>query len=169
MSAQPQLEVARKQIEFARQYTRSLIADIEDELWFTIPIGGVTHVAWQVGHLAMAQYGLCLFRIRGRQSEDVELMSSAFRKKYFKGTTPDADPAKNPAPAEIRTVFDGVYEQALAEMTGYREEELQEPIDEPFAAFNTKLGALLFCSHHEMMHAGQIGLLRRLLGKAPIR
>ncbi|HJN11999.1 MAG TPA: DinB family protein [Pirellulaceae bacterium] len=169
MSAQPQLEVARKQIEFARQYTRFLIADMEDELWFTIPTGGVTHVAWQVGHLAMAQYGLCLFRIRGRQSEDAELMSSAFRKKYFKGTTPDADPAKNPAPAEIRAVFDGVYEQALAEMAGYREEELQEPIDEPFAAFNTKLGALLFCSHHEMMHAGQIGLLRRLLGKAPIR
>jgi hypothetical protein len=169
MPAQPQLEVARKQIEFARQYTRSLIADVEDELWFTIPTGCVTHVGWQVGHLAMAQYGLCLFRIRGRQSEDAELMSSAFRKKYFKGTTPDPDPAKNPAVGEIREVFDRVYKKAQAEMEGYLEEELQEPIDEPYVAFNTKLGGLLFCSHHEMMHAGQIGLLRRLLGKAPIR
>jgi len=169
MPAQPQLEVARKQIEFARQYTRSLIADVEDELWFTIPTGCVTHVAWQVGHLAMAQYGLCLFRIRGRQSEDAELMSSAFRKKYFKGTTPDSDPAKNAAVGEIREVFDRVHEQALAEMAGYHEKNLQEPIDEPYSAFNTKLGGLLFCSHHEMMHAGQIGLLRRLLGKAPIR
>jgi hypothetical protein len=52
----------------------------------------------QVGHLAMAQYGLCLFRIRGRQSEDAELMSSAFRKKYFKGTTPDAHPSIAAAP-----------------------------------------------------------------------
>ena len=169
MPAQPQLEVARKQIEFARQYTHSLLADVEDELWFTIPTGCVTHVAWQVGHLAMAQYGLCLFRIRGRQSADAELMSSAFRKKYFKGTTPDPDPAKNAAVGEIRAVFDRVYEQALAEMAGYHEKDLQEPIDEPYAAFNTKLGGLLFCSHHEMMHAGQIGLLRRLLGKAPIR
>ena len=33
----------------------------------------------------------------------------------------------------------------------------------------TKLGALFFCSVHEMMHAGQIGLLRRLLGKSPLR
>lgn len=169
MSAQPQLEVARKQIEFARGYTKSLIADVEDELWFTIPEGCVTHVAWQVGHLAMAQYGLCLFRIRGRQSEDSELMSSAFRKKYFKGTTPDPDPAKNPPVEEIRTVFQRVYEQAVAEMANYREADLQDPIDEPYAAFNTKLGGLLFCSHHEMMHAGQIGLLRRLLGKPPIR
>jgi hypothetical protein len=169
MPAQPQLEVARKQIEFARQYTRSLIEDVEDAVWFTIPTGCVTHVAWQVGHLAMAQYGLCLFRIRGRQSEDAELMSSAFRKKYFKGTTPMADPGKNATVEEIRTVFDRVYEQSLAKMAGYQEEDLQEPIDEPYAAFNTKLGGLLFCSHHEMMHAGQIGLLRRLLGKPPIR
>ncbi len=169
MPPQPQLEVARKQIEFARQYTKSLIADVEDALWFTIPAGCVTHVAWQVGHLAIAQYGLCLFRIRGRQSADAELMSSAFRKKYFKGTTPDPDPAKNPEVGEIRQVFDRVYEQAQAEMAGYLEEDLQETIDEPYAAFNTKLGGLLFCSHHEMMHAGQIGLLRRLLGKAPIR
>ena len=169
MSAQSQLEVARKQIEFSRMYTRSLIADIEDELGFTVPAGCVTHVAWQVGHLSMAQYGLCLFRIRGRRSEDVELMSSAFRKKHFKGTTPDPDPARNPPVAEIREVFDRVYDQAVAEMAGYDASELQEEIDEPYVAFNTKLGALLFCSHHEMLHAGQIGLLRRLLGKAPIR
>jgi len=169
MSAEPQLEVARKQIEFARHYTQSLIADLEDALWFTIPTGCVTHVAWQVGHLAMAQYGLCLFRIRGRQSEDAELMSSAFRKKYFKGTTPDPDPGKNPPVAEIRSVFQRVYAQAVAEMAAYHEADLHAEIDEPYAAFNTKLGALLFCSHHEMMHAGQIGLLRRLLGKPPIR
>jgi hypothetical protein len=39
----------------------------------------------------------------------------------------------------------------------------------PYAAFATKFGGLLFCSHHEMLHAGQIGLLRRLIGKAPVR
>lgn len=169
MTAKPQLEIAQRQIAFARSYTKSLIADVEDELWFTIPAGCVTHVAWQIGHLAMAQYGLCLFRMRGRRSTDVELMSSAFRKKYFKGTTPDPDPDKNPAVSEIRAVFDRVFEQVNQEMAEFNEADLQEPIDEPYAAYNTKLGGLLFCSHHEMMHAGQIGLLRRLLGKPPIR
>jgi len=163
------LELARKQIEFARSYTKSLLADIEPDDWFTIPNGCVTHLAWQVGHLAMAQYGLCLFRIRGRQPVDMELMSSAFRKKYSKGTTPDPDPANNPSPAEIMQVFDRVYDQAMAEMAGYDEATLGEPVDMPYTAYATKLGALLFCSHHEMIHAGQIGLLRRLLGKAPVR
>jgi len=39
----------------------------------------------------------------------------------------------------------------------------------PYAVHANKLGGLIFCSHHEMLHAGQIGLLRRLLGKQPLR
>ncbi len=66
-------------------------------------------------------------------------------------------------------MFDRVYEQTMTEMTGYDEATLGEPVDMPYTAYATKLGALLFCSHHEMIHAGQIGLLRRLLGKAPVR
>ncbi len=169
MSDDTKLELARKQIEFARAYTRTLLEDVEASEWFTIPVGCATHIAWQVGHLAMAQYGLCLFRIRGRQPIDTELMSSSFRKKYSKGTTPDADPAANASPDEIKQVFEGVYRQAMAEMADYDEATLSDPVDMPYAAYATKLGALLFCSHHEMLHAGQIGLLRRLLGKEPVR
>ncbi|HRX78582.1 MAG: DinB family protein [Planctomycetaceae bacterium] len=169
MSVDTTLELARKQIEFARSYTKSLLADVEPSEWFTIPEGCVTHLAWQVGHLAMAQYGLCLFRIRGRQPVDTELMSSAFRKKYSKGTTPDSNPDKNPSPEEIMQVFERVYQQAMHEMGAYDDATLRAPVDMPYAAYATKLGALLFCSHHEMIHAGQIGLLRRMLGKAPVR
>jgi hypothetical protein len=32
----------------------------------------------------------------------------------------------------------------------------------------TKLECLHWCSHHEAVHAGQIGLIRRLLGYPPI-
>ncbi len=32
----------------------------------------------------------------------------------------------------------------------------------------TKLRALLWCAHHEMLHAGQMGLLRRHLGYPPM-
>ncbi|MCA9120876.1 MAG: DinB family protein [Planctomycetaceae bacterium] len=169
MSDDTKLELARKQIEFARSYTKTLLADLDTDDWFSIPVGSASHVAWQVGHLAMAQYGLCLFRIRGRQPVDTDLMSSAFRKKYSKGTTPDPEPSNNPPIEEIQTVFERVYDQAMTEMAGYDEATLNESVDMPYAAYATKLGALLFCSHHEMIHAGQIGFLRRLLGKTPVR
>ncbi len=163
------IELVLGQIRFAREYTLSLLADVGTDDWFQMPAGCSTHLAWQVGHLAMAQYGLCLFRMRGRADVDMELMSSSFRKKFSKGTTPEADPAKNPSPEEIRAVFDRVFQQALLELPTIPDSQLDDPIEMPFAAFPTKFGGLLFCSHHEMLHAGQIGLLRRLLGKTPVR
>lgn len=163
------LQLAIKQIEFARSYTLSLLADIAPEEWFIMPPGCATHVAWQVGHLAMAEYGLCLFRQRGRAEIDTSLMTSSFRKAFSRGTTPEPDPTRNPSAAEIRDVFDKVHAQVLLEAPNFTAESLAEPVDMPFAAYPTKLGSLLFCSHHEMIHAGQLGLLRRMLGKQPVR
>ena len=167
--ADTRLELACRQIQFARDYTLSLLQDIDDTDWCRQPQEGVTHVAWQVGHLAMAQYGLCLFRMRGRKPDDAQLMSSMFRKKFSKGTTPDPDPTRNPSPAEIREVFHRVHRQAMEELPTYSETVLNEPVDMPYAVFPVKLGGLFFCAMHEMIHAGQLGLLRRLMGKATIR
>jgi hypothetical protein len=163
------LELVCRQIQSARDYTWSLLADIEDDLWFAQPTEGVTHVAWQVGHLAMAQYGLCLFRMRGRCPEDTTLMSGRFRKHFSKGSTPHPDPTQNPTPTEIREVLHRVHRQAMTELPRYSELQLEESVDEPFMMFPNKLGGLYFCAAHEMLHAGQIGLLRRLLGKVNIR
>lgn len=38
----------------------------------------------------------------------------------------------------------------------------------PLPLAKTKMESLLWCAHHEMLHAGQIGLLRRQLGYAPL-
>lgn len=163
------LDLATRQLEFARSYTLSLLADIPPEEWFTMPPGCGTHVAWQVGHMAMAEYGLCLFRQRGRSEVDLSLMTGSFRKAFSRGTTPEPDPAKNPSPEELRNIFDKVHAQVLIELPSLTPEQLAEPVDMPYAAYPNKLGCLLFASHHEMIHAGQLGLLRRLLGKSPVR
>src|SRR6266576_2104656 len=112
-----------------------------------MPPGCPTHVAWQVGHLAMAEYGLCLFRQRGRQEVDAELMSSGFRKQFSRGSVPEVEASKYPPVAEIRAVFDRVHAQMLKEAAGFTAEQLKEAVDMPYAAEATKLGALLFCSH----------------------
>src|SRR5262245_59149359 len=88
------LQLAIQQIEFARADTLSILAEIDEAQWFTMLPGCPTHIAWQIGHLAMAEYGLCLFRQRGRQPVDLELMSSTFRKLFSRGSVPDADASK---------------------------------------------------------------------------
>ena len=134
-----------------------------------MPPGAATHIGWQVGHLAMAEYGLCLFRQRGRTEGDLDLMPSTFRKQFSRGSKPNPDAAANPTPAQLRAVLERVHQQVLAEAPTFTAEQLNEPTEMPYAAYPTKLGAMLFCAHHEMIHAGQIGLIRRLLGKAPVR
>lgn len=165
----PRLIPVLGQLEFARGYTQSLLADWSDDEWFAMPAGAPTHLAWQVGHLAMAEYGLGLYRQRGRSTDDKTLMSSQFRKLFSRGTTPDANPAAYPPSVEIRATFDAVHAQVLRELPTFTAEQLDHPAEMPYAGVPTNLGALLFCPLHEMIHAGQIGLLRRLLGKPPVR
>ncbi len=156
-------------MKFARDYTKTLLDGLSDEQWFWSPQEMTTHIGWQVGHLAMAQYGLCLFRQRGRRSEDTELMSSRFRKLFMKGTTPKPDAGDYPSPMEIVEVLDRVHRQVLTEVPTFADESLDEAIDPPTAGYATKYGSLLMAVNHEMLHAGQIGLLRRLMGQDPVR
>lgn len=169
MSSRTRIQIATDQIEFARRYSLQLIESFEDSEWFQQPGEGVTHLAWQVGHLAMAQYALTMIRLRGKLPEDAEFISSDFFKTFKKGTTPADDATQYPSPQEIRQVFDQVHARALKELAGYCDDELDVKLPEPHAVFDTKLGSVFFCSAHELIHAGQIGLLRRLLGKDPIR
>lgn len=163
-----EVAIVAKHLAFARKYTLSLLEDLDEDDWFRQP-EGVTHIAWQVGHIAVSQYGLALFRQRGRAEVDLELMPSSFRKKFSRGTTPDPNPDKNPAPSEIRQTLDRVYEQVQQEIQDFAIDNLNQAVDAPYAVFSTNFGALLFAVDHELIHAGQIGLIRRFIGKSPIR
>ena len=164
-------DLALGQIEFARSYTRELLEDSNTphDRWFEMPEGCPTHIAWQVGHLIYSQYGLLMFRLRGRHPDDLELVPSTFRKKYGRGTTPDPDPSGQPTPIELLDRLGRVHAQAFDVVRTTSAECFLEEIDMPYAVYPNKLGAVLFCPLHEQIHAGQIGLTRRLLGLQPVR
>ena len=165
-----QLESALHQIRTARIYSKDLLSHIGDDDWFRQPSEGVTHVAWQVGHLAVAQYGLALKRVRGENTEDAKLISVGFRKQFGKGSIPVPNQSVYPSPEEIRAVFTRVHTQVLDEVDAIPVESLSEPTgDPPHPMFKTKIGALNWCAQHEFIHAGQIALLRRLFGAQPLR
>ena len=158
------LQLAVEQIVFARNYTVRLLEQTPAAEWFRLPPSGVSHIAWQVGHLAMAEYRLCLERIRGPRPADSDLISDGFLRLFGRESVPDPDPAKYPGAADIRAVFDLVHQQALAALRDLDENELDQPVLKPHSLARTKLWALLWCAQHEAVHAGQIGLLRRQLG-----
>jgi hypothetical protein len=162
------LQLTIKQIVFARTYTVRLLDQTPEAEWFRQPPGGVTHIAWQVGHLAFAEYRMALERIRGQRPNDTDLISEEFLRLFGRDSLPDPDPAKYPSQAEILAVFNRVHEQVLRELRSLDESELDKPVLKPHPLVKTKLWALLWCAQHEAVHAGQIGLLRRQLGFAPL-
>ncbi len=162
------LRTAIDQIRLARQYTLSLLEATDPNDWFRQPTEGVTHIAWQVGHLAMAEYRLALERIRGSRASDEQLMSQDFLKRFGRGSMPSGNAREYLSPDEIRAVLDRVHAEALRQLPELADEELDNPPVVPHRLAHTKLGVLQWCARHEMFHAGQIALLRRLLGAPPV-
>src|SRR5262245_5901452 len=100
------LQLAIEQIVFARNYTTGLLDRTPTAEWFRQPPGSVSHVAWQVGHLAFSEYRLALWRIRGERPDDGALCSPEFRRLFGAGSVPQPDSAY--PPAELRAALDRV-------------------------------------------------------------
>ena len=117
----------------------------------------------------MCEYRLALVRVRGRQPGDSEFISDEYLSLFGKGSVPEPDPGRYPDPEELRRVLNRVHEHTLSELADLPDTILDEPSEPRHPMFRTKLGALGWCAQHEFLHAGQIGLLRRLLGSEPLR
>lgn len=168
-AAKYMLQGAIGQIQFARDYTLGLLDATPRELWYEMPAGLPTHIAWQVGHLAVSQYGLLMFRIRGRSTEDLELIPGAFRKSYSRSSKPKLDPSNQMSADDLVERLHTVHDLAMKELADVNPEVLLDPVDMPYAAYPNKLGAILFCPLHEQIHCGQIGVLRRALQLESVR
>lgn len=179
-TARSLLTIALHQLQWARKNTLGLLEATPRELWFqpAILASGadgstaattVSHIAWQVGHLTVSQYGLLMFRMFGRQPDDLDLIPSRFRKAFSRGSDPAAVTADHYSADELWQRFNTVHQRSIEGLTGdWDFSELLQPIEPPYTAYPIKLGSILFCPLHEALHSGQIGLLRRALGLPPI-
>ena len=154
---------------FARGYTIELLDKIPKTDWFRMPPGCPTHIAWQVGHLAMAEARLIVERVGGRKVVEEGILPAEFLTLFMRNTVPDALADKHPPPAEIRRVFDQVHEVALQTLRTTREDDLETFVHgSPHRFCRTKADYARWVSHHEFTHSGQIGLIRRMLGSEPM-
>lgn len=161
------LQFAIDQISGVRAYTLGLLNGTKADDWFKIPTAGVSHIGWQVGHLTIAQYRLALLKIRGEMPEDSDLIPADYVALFGRGS-PAANTAIYPTVDKLREVFDAVHAQALKELPGLSESELDVVLPQPHPIAKTPFTSLIWCGLHEMTHAGQIGLLRRQLGYDPL-
>ncbi len=137
------LSAALAQIHFARGYVQELLAATDRSLWHTCASGSPTTVAWQVGHLAVSQYGLLMFRLYGRRDADLELVPSKFRKTFGKGSDPLSDTVQQYSASELLERMDLIYQHSLAGLVDISPALLMEPVEMPYAV--TRSSWVRFC------------------------
>jgi uncharacterized damage-inducible protein DinB len=78
-----------------------------------------------------------------------------------------------PTVADTLTVMHDVHRQSLTAIAGMSQALLAEPAfgkdGAPHPHYTDKLGAVTHCARHEAFHAGQLAMIRRLLGKPFLR
>jgi uncharacterized damage-inducible protein DinB len=109
-----------------------------------------------------------LLRLRGEQPGDKELFPEEFPRLFGMNSKPEPDASLYPSAARIREVFDRVHVRVLEEVCRCDPSTLHHPINPPHSLAKTRREVLFWCAAHELVHAGQIGLLRRQLGHAPV-
>jgi hypothetical protein len=161
------LALALERIIAARKYTLGLLEDLAPDDWFRTPTPAITHIAWQVGHLAVAEYRMGCAFLRESKPTDDDWFPQDYRRMFGRDSVPIPDANQYPSPEQILTTLSNVHEHVLAEQHMYNEADLDAPVVMPHRIARTKREALFWCSLHEGVHAGQIALLRRLFGRPP--
>ena len=161
------------QLERTRVLTLGMIERVPQEKWFEMPMG-VQHVAWNVGHLATAEYFLGMVFVRGARESDAGIIRGDYAELFGYNSVPTSDPDRYPSPTELLETLDAVHGQLLGEVRAMPDEEWEAPclfLEGEFdhhPIFDRKGGALEWIAYHEHIHIGTIGLLRRELGGDPI-
>lgn len=156
-----------------RRYTLQVLEHTDRQRWFQMPMGQegpVTHIAWHIGHLVFAKYAQFILRIFGERPEDQKLIP---KERYFavfaKGTAPAADQSIYPPIDEVLQYFHSIHEHCVTRLAAFPDERLDEPLVQPHQIAVTKLDMAMWSIKHEMLHTGQMALVRRLLGEKPWR
>jgi hypothetical protein len=160
-------DIILDQLNWTRQTTLSTFAEFDVGQRFFQAAPGVNHPLWLLGHIAGSEDRLLLQHCTGRS-----LVPPEYAKLFGIKSTPLADPAAYPSGEEILETLARIHQAALDFVRGATEADLAQPPvgfdqmpDRAKQLFPSRLRCAWFHANHEAMHSGQLGYIRRLLGK----
>jgi uncharacterized damage-inducible protein DinB len=152
-----------RQYDLPRRMLAALAGDFTDEE-ATRPAGGQKPLAWYLGHVAITDnYFLSLY------GGEAAALPEEHLKRYGRGSDGHAD-FSDASKADMLALLETIRVRVRDLITSLAPEDLaREPSREAsHPAFKTLGGALSLVVAHCAYHAGQIGDLRREMGKDPL-
>lgn len=160
-------DVILDQLQWTRQTTLSTFAEFDVGQRFFQAAPGLNHPLWLLGHIAASEDHLVLGYCQGRS-----LLPPEYGKLFGMKSTPLSDPAAYPSAEEMLETLARVHQAAGDYLRSATDDELALPPvgfdqmpDRARQLFSTRLRCAWFHANHEAMHNGQLGYIRRLLGK----
>ncbi len=142
---------------------KMFVADLDDADLLVRPVPGANHIAWQLGHLILAEGVL----VREELPEvQYPAPPAGFAERHAPGTGGNEEKTGWPTKAEYLQLLDKARATTIAAVGKLSDADLDRPTKGRMAAFAPTLGnLLLLVSNHTLMHAGQFSVTRRKLGK----
>ena len=146
----------------AQMVTTMLIGDLSDEELLQRPEPEANHIAWQLGHLIGALH----FFGEAVKPGSMPALPEGFNDQHSKETATSDDPGAFLKKDEYATLLDQQRAAMLELSESLSEEELSADAPEQLREYAPTIVDMIgLAAEHEMMHSGQISVLRRKLGK----
>jgi len=156
-------DVIRQSIEMADFTLGKYLEDLDDAALLHRPVGGINHIAWQLGHLLSSERNV----LEGIKAGCCPPLPEGFEAKHSKETSTSNDPTGFHTKAEYMAVWKTQSDAIKALVDSMSEADLDAPAPEGIRSFCPTVGAALnmMGGIHPLMHVGQFVAVRRSLGK----
>lgn len=141
---------------------KTYLSDLNDADLMTRPGDGCNHLAWQLGHLISSEVML----LKGLSPDASVELPEGFAEAHSKEATGNDDASAFQSKDEYLALYDKVRDASRAALDSYPEPDFDSPSAEHFRKmFPTQGDVFMLIANHPMMHAGQLAVARRKLGK----
>lgn len=164
------LDFLKNQVTETRNFTKRLISEMPDDLWFNIPENTDSNFAWQIGHIFLAQNYHIISCAFGREPKIFEKIPVQSYANVFGGLgshhrSVDKDFVKI---SELKDNLDFVFDLCIEKLATSNDEILTEeleptPFKNPIA--KNKYDAISWSFKHEMWHCAEMEQIKIKLGK----
>jgi hypothetical protein len=146
----------------ARFIMTSYLSDLSDAELVVRPVPGAHHAAWQLGHLVLSECQM----IRSVCPDLTVEMPPDFIARHDKAkATANATDDFFPKDTYV-SLMNRVRSVTLSAVERFSADDLSKPGPEAMRAYAPTVGSVfLAIANHEILHCGQLAVLRRSLGK----
>ena len=154
------VDVLATALRNAGEMVAHTLADFSDADMLVRPVDAANHAAWQLGHLVNSEHHM--ISMAGGKMPALPAVLAAWGKEQQAIN----DPARVPAKAALLAAYQAQRAATLAWVKTLADKDLADTRGGKLPEWAPTVGALLTgAAMHDMMHMGQMQVVRRKLGK----